>query len=117
MAESITKVLAAAQQELRVFARYVEGTLKAPDSRLQFFSATHKKLADKIQEVIDAVRKRPTWQKVEADTWRATYEGLELNIWRDAGTYYWTVGSTWTTHGKSLEDAKESVERLLGQAE
>lgn len=112
MADSFFTLMSRAQSELQ---RLVARAEKVPAAAkgLELLVTTHAKVAAQLEAVLAAVRAPLIWSKPESDTWRARHNDLEVNIHRDAGTYYWTISSTWKTHGKTLDEAKEAIDQLL----
>jgi len=111
---SFKSLLSEAKSELNLLARLVGQEDTLSDKALTAISHTHSRLVERIEQALVNAGRPLTWHSPEPGAWRARCGPYELNIYRDAGVYYWQVGCTESGAGSSLEEAKEIVSRLIG---
>jgi len=103
-----------AKSELSSLVRQTEKESRLPAKTVAAIAYTHRRVAEKIEDALVKVGKPLAWLTPEPGTWRARCGQFELYIYKDAGAYYWQVSSTEGGAGKTLDEAKEIVSRLIG---
>lgn len=109
------QLLREARSELEAYIRMTGGN-KTTQKTLDFLKHTHTRMVGQLETALALSEEKLEWRSPEAGAWRTEKNGYEINIYKDGGVYYWTVGCTDSKACDTLEDAKREVSVMVGAA-